>query len=712
MSRSRRSGSFLAAAIALLLFGVGVSAAAPSGPPTGAQLAALARPPARTAIATDRIYFLLTDRYANGDTGNDRGGRSGGRAVTGYDPTDPGWYHGGDLKGLTGDCADPTRGLARIEALGFNAIWVTPPFGQRTVQADSAAYHGYWITDFTHVDQHLGTDADFKAMVDCAHTLGLRVYLDVVVNHTADVITPSGGASWVGPGEVPYRDCSGRVFSPAQYTNSRPFPCLRAGTMPRPPLVLAGDRTTKQPAWLNDGRRYHNRGEVNFGSCSELCYEQGDVFGLDDLFTEQAAVVNGLASVYASWVTRFKVDGFRIDTARHVDRAFFGRWVPMLRAAAKAAGVKDFELFGEVFIPDAVEVSGYVRERGLPNALDFPLQDALVRFAGGDATARGIGTRLADDDYFRTPNGVAPSPPTFLGNHDMGRAAQQIASHAGGASPAELLRRDLLGHDLLYLLRGAPVVLYGDEVGMIGSGGDKAAREDMFKTDVSEWQREPRVGSPPVGTGSSFDVAAHPVGERLKQLAALRDAHPALAVGSSTVRLSSGRLLVVSRFDAATGHEYLTAFNGANASSSAAVQTATPSSAWTALLGSPGTASSDASGRIALTVPALSTAVLRADAAVPARAPGIAKLTVGPDDLTELVRVSATATGGPVTVSFAVKRGTGAWRLVAVDDSPPFRAFLRPAGYRKGERVQLVAIARSLDGRTAVSKVVTAVPRR
>jgi glycosidase len=707
----RRSRSLLGGLLATIVV-AGAAAAAPSAPPTAAEIARLAKPPARTAIASDRIYFLLTDRYANGSTANDRGGKSGGRAVTGYDPTDPGWYHGGDLKGLTADCADPSRGLARIKALGFDAIWVTPPFGQRTVQADSAAYHGYWITDFMHVDPHLGTDADFKAMVDCAHRLGLRVYLDVVVNHTADVITPSGGSSWVGPDAVPYRDCRGKAFAPARYTGTRPFPCLRAATMPRPPFVLAADRTAKTPAWLNDGRRYHNRGEVNFGSCNELCYEQGDVFGLDDLFTEQAAVVNGLASVYAGWISRFRVDGFRIDTARHVDRAFFGRWVPKLRAAAKAAGVKDFELFGEVFIPDAVEVSGYVRDRGLPNALDFPLQDALVRFAGGDATARGIATRLSDDDYFRTPNGIAPSPPTFLGNHDMGRAAQQIASHAGGASPPELLRRDLLGHDLLYLLRGAPVVLYGDEVGMIGSGGDKAARQDMFRTDVSAWRTEPRVGSPPIGTGSSFDVGSHPVAARLQQLAALREAHPALAVGSSTVRLSSGRLFVVSRFDAASGHEYLTAFNGAGAAASAAVQTATPSSAWTALLGSAGGAASDASGRLALSVPALSTVVLRADAAVPARAPGIGKLTVGPDDLTELVRVSATATGGPVSVSFASKRGAAAWRLVAADDSPPFRAFLKPGDYRRGERVELVAIARSLDGRTAASKVVTTVPRR
>ena len=709
MSRSR---SAIAAAVAAALVVGGSGAAATSAPPSGGMLAALAKPPVRTAIASDRIYFVLTDRYANGDPTNDRGGRTGTRAVTGFDPTDTGWYHGGDLRGLTGDCADPSRGLARIKELGFTAIWVTPPFGQRAVQADSAAYHGYWIQDFTTVDRHLGTEADFAAMVGCSHRLGLRVYLDVVVNHTADVISPSGGSSWVGPDEVPYRDCRGRVFAPARFTGSRPFPCLRAATMPRPPFVLRGDRTAKKPAWLNDTRRYHNRGDVNFGSCSQLCYEQGEIFGLDDLFTEQAAVVKGLASVYASWIRRFKVDGFRIDTARHVDRAFFGRWVPKIRSAARAAGVEEFELFGEVFVPDAVEVSGYVRDRGLPNALDFPLQDALVRFAGGDATARGIAARLADDDYFRTPNRLAPSPPTFLGNHDMGRAAQQIAAHAPGALPAELLRRDLLGHDLLYLLRGAPVVLYGDEVGMTGSGGDKAAREDMFRTDVSEWQKEPRVGSPPIGAGSSFDVPAHPVAERLRTLAALRDAHTALAIGSSTVRLSSGRLLVVSRFDASSRHEYLTVFNGAESTATATVQTATPSAAWTALLGSAGGAASGADGRLRLSVAPISSAVLRADVAVPDRAPGVPVLKVGPDDLTELVRVSATATGGPLTVSFAVRRGTGTWRLLAADDSPSFRAFLKPAAYRKGERVQLVAIARSLDGRTARSTVVVAVPRQ
>jgi glycosidase len=115
---------------------------------------------------------------------------------------------------------------------------------------------------------------------------------------------------------------------------------------------------------------------------------------------------------------------------------------------------------------------------------------------GGSAGARGIATRLADDDYFRGPDGVAPTPVTFLGNHDIGRAALKIKEQGGGEG-AELLSRDLLGHSLLYLLRGAPAVFYGDEVGIVGRGGDKAARHDLFSTQVAEWQSEERVGSPP-----------------------------------------------------------------------------------------------------------------------------------------------------------------------------------------------------------------------
>ena len=110
------------------------------------------RPP-----ADEIIYFLLPDRFENGDTSNDDGGREGGRLVTGFDPTSNGFYHGGDLKGLISR-------LDYIRALGATAVWLGPIFKNRPVQGapghESAGYHGYWITDFTRVDPHFGTDAD------------------------------------------------------------------------------------------------------------------------------------------------------------------------------------------------------------------------------------------------------------------------------------------------------------------------------------------------------------------------------------------------------------------------------------------------------------------------------------------------------------------------------------------------------------------------
>ena len=88
------------------------------------------------------------------------------------------------------------------------------------------------------------------------------------------------------------------------------------------------DRQLKKPAWLNDPLNYHDRGNIDFGSCSAQCFEQGDFFGLDDLFTEKPNVMKGLAQIYASWIERFHVDGFRVDTAKHVNAAFFRLWVP------------------------------------------------------------------------------------------------------------------------------------------------------------------------------------------------------------------------------------------------------------------------------------------------------------------------------------------------------------------------------------------------
>jgi glycosidase len=476
--------------------------------------------------------------------------------------------------------------------------------------------------------------------------------------------------------------------------------------MPEVPYVAPGDRHKKKPEWLNDPLNYHDRGNIDFGSCSQTCFEQGDFYGLDDLFTEKPNVMNGLAQIYASWITRFHVDGFRVDTAKHVNAAFFRLWVPKIRAAAKAAGIADFPIFGEVTLNDAVDLSAYVRDRGLPQVLDFPFQQVASAYAAGASGAKGVANRLADDDYFRTPNGVDPAFTTFLGNHDMGRAAQQILSQAPGLSPAELLARVELGNDLLYLLRGAPVEMYGDEVGMIGSGGDKAAREDMFPTQVTDWQTEPRVGGPPIGTGSSLTITTNPLEAQLKTLSALRDTYPGLSTGASVVRYAQDAVLVVSRIDATTGKELVTAFNNGTTTAKVTVATATPGAQWTVAYG-PGSVS----GGLTLTLPPVSALLAVPSAAIPQAAPAVPKLTAGEDALSSYDALQATVAGPPVSVTFAISRRGGPWRRIAIDDSAPYRAFIDPGSFAKGERIRLVAVARSLGGQTSVSRTVTFTPR-
>jgi alpha-amylase len=707
--RVSRAGSSLALALALggalATAGGGQRVGAGGGgPPSTSAATALAQPGPPGSLATDRIYFVMTDRYANGDPSNDTGGVSGTRDVTGYDPTSTAWWHGGDFKGLTGSCTDPLHGLARIKALGFNAIWVTPPVVNQVSLGGSGGYHGYWGLDFTRVDPHLGTNDDFANFVSCAHGLGMKVIMDVVVNHTGDIIRLAGA----GYSSKPYRDCHGKVFDPARYT-SRTFPCLSLAGMPRRPIVPAGERNAKSPAWLNDPLNYHDRGDLSFsGPCDETCLEQGDFFGLDDLFTEKPNVEKGLARIYADWIARYKLDGFRVDTARHLNAAFFRLWVPQILTAANAAGVSDFQIFGEVSTADDLQLSTYVRDRGLPDVLDFPFQADATQFVAGRVSADVLARRFADDDYFRLPDGRDPMPVTFLGNHDMGRAAFQVAT-AGVGFGSDLLQRLLLGYDLLYFLRGAPVVMYGDEVGMIGTGGDQQARQDMFPTQVADWKTQPRVGSPPIGDGSSFDVTDNPIEIRLRRLSQLRDQNPALATGASIVRYAKGGVLAVSRVDAASRREYLALFNSGDAPATITVPTSTPSSVWRALFGDAGPTTSDVSGRLTVMVPAADALLLEADKQIPEAPAPQPKLRVRADGLSNLWAVGATVSGSaPVTVAFAVRRtGSTTWQRLDVDDSPPYRAFLDPARFHRNEQVQLVAIARALDGSTSVSQVVS-----
>ena len=155
------------------------SPAPPSDAPGSNRTGELGAHSLRTPVTGENFYFVMADRFSNGDAGNDDGGLGPDPMVSGFDPTRKGFYNGGDLNGLLNK-------IDYIQGLGTTAIWLTPSFKNKAVQPEdnSAGYHGYWVTDFTQIDPHLGTNADLKALIDEAHSRGMKVYL------TSSLTTP------------------------------------------------------------------------------------------------------------------------------------------------------------------------------------------------------------------------------------------------------------------------------------------------------------------------------------------------------------------------------------------------------------------------------------------------------------------------------------------------------------------------------------------
>jgi glycosidase len=516
------------------------------------------------------IYFVIPDRFENGDSANDKGGLKGGRLVTGFDPASKGFYHGGDLKGLV-------KRLDYIQHLGVTAIWVGPIFRNKPVQGppgqESAGYHGYWITDFTQVDPHLGTNADFKALVDAAHARGMKVYMDIIVNHTADVIkyrecAPDTHCAYRSRADYPYQRQGGIAGKPINpgfagdgVQTSDNFNRLTDPSFAYTPYVPAAEKDLKVPAWLNDPLLYHNRGDSDFAGESST---MGDFAGLDDLMTENPKVVAGMIDIFGGWIDRFGVDGFRIDTAQHVNPEFWQAFVPAIQARARARGIPNFHIFGEVATSemDPARLARHTRVDGLPAVLDFAFARAVNDVVEGRAGPDELARLFFADPLYEGGAEAANILPTFLGNHDAGRIGMFIAGALPKASPDEWLKRDVLAHAMLLTLRGVPTIYSGDEQGFIGHGGDQDARQDMFASQVATYSDQPLIGTPRTNATASFDES-HPLYRTIAMLAKLRTSHPALTRGRQLLRAADDKpgLFAMSRFDPVTGAETLLLFN-------------------------------------------------------------------------------------------------------------------------------------------------------
>jgi len=673
----------------------------PKGPKDPASVSALHS--LRAPVTDENFYFVMADRFSNGSTGNDQGGLGSDPKVSGFDPTKKGFFNGGDLAGLL-------EKIDYIQGLGTTSIWLTPSFKNQAVnpEGNSAGYHGYWITDFTQIDPHLGTNAELKALIDEAHSRGMKVYFDIITNHTADVISyQEDGNNYVSKDAVPYKTAAGVPFDDRDYAGTDTFPDLDANTsFPYKPVLEPGEENLRVPGWLNDPTLYHNRGDTTFSGENG---EYGDFFGLDDLFTEHPTVVKGMEDIYKSWIKDFGVDGFRIDTMRHVNNEFWQQFGPEVLSYAKEQGKDEFFMFGEVYDTSKSFTSQYTTRNQMQAVLDFPFQDAARNFASKSGDTRTLETFFAGDDWYTDADSNVYQLPTFLGNHDMGRIGSFIAADNPGATDAEQVTRDQLAHELMYFSRGNPVIYYGDEQGFTGPGADQDSRQTLFASQVPEYLDDDLLGTDATHATDNFNTS-HPLYSKISQLATLTKDHPALRDGAHQHRYASEGpgIYAFSRTDTEDQREYVVALNNSEQAQTAEVPTYIAKRNYTRIYGEGADeAKTSADGKLTVTVPPLSAIVYQSSGRIPhskaAPAVVLQEPAAAPGDNGRL-KVSADVDGSSFyEVTFETKMAGGNWQPIGTDDTAPFQVFHDVAALDAGTPLEYRATVLDNGGHTATS---------
>ncbi|MFV0471926.1 MAG: alpha-amylase family glycosyl hydrolase [Paludibacteraceae bacterium] len=292
----------------------------------------------RTDFRDESIYFVMTTRFYNGDKTNDVqcwDGKQYNETATGSDPA---WR--GDFKGLI-------EKLDYIKALGFTAVWITP-----IVQnASGYDYHGYHTLDFSKVDsRYESQDVSFKTLVDAVHAKGMKIILDIVLNHTGNfgenylckefIRNYAADQSQLEACMAPYTQKDGGLL-PDNYLS------LPSGQQYSTRLALM-----KNTDGVNHDNKnlWHHYGNFNWDDITcQWAQIAGDCV---DLNTENPLVYNYLIQCYTQFIN-MGVDGFRVDTERHINRLVFNKvFNPAFLQAANSAGKSNFFMFGEVCTRD------------------------------------------------------------------------------------------------------------------------------------------------------------------------------------------------------------------------------------------------------------------------------------------------------------------------------------------------------------------------
>ncbi len=275
----------------------------------------------------DALYFVMVDRFANGDPSND------GKV----NAADPEAFHGGDLKGVLDR-------LDWLQALGVRTVWLSPIFQMRTEPFfGHGAFHGYWTEDLRQVEPRFGDEATLAALSRELHRRGMKLVLDLVLNHVA----------------------------------------------------MAAPLTREHPEW------FHGKGELTrWNDVEELTTH--DVKGLPDLAQEKPEVYDYLSGAAAGWVEKAQLDGFRLDAVKHVPIAFWRRFNEEQRARA---GGK-FLLLGEMLDGDPKVLSRVQRDGAFGAMFDFPLYFALIDVFCREQEPIKLGAVFSSDRLYADPDSL------------------------------------------------------------------------------------------------------------------------------------------------------------------------------------------------------------------------------------------------------------------------------------------------------------------
>ena len=485
------------------------------------------------------IYFVVTDRFANGNTSNDNSYGRKNPDASGH-PTAT--FHGGDIKGLT-------KNLDYIKSLGMNAIWLTAAYeqshgwtgGGKNGNFQHYAYHGYYALDFTSLDANMGTVDEFREFVTEAHKRGIRVVMDVVMNHSGyatlkDMCDFGFGVrsdgknaceEWTpGSGES-YHNKPISEAADSRWDSWWGANWLRFGAYGG----CGSDDLTTCTSFLPDFKNEPNGSSVNLPTFLVNKWQTADA--AHDIPAAKAyregnmSVADFEAHWLASWVEEFGIDGFRCDTAKHVEKATWGKLKKYSNEAlAKwranhangddpaASWTDDFWMTGEHwnFGTDPSDGSGYGSTGGF---------NSMINFSLGCSTPDASTWSSYAGKFNNGTSAPALNALSYVSSHDT-----QLCR------PGDM---KALGTGLV-LLPGGVQVYYGDETarpndnGGSGNDAEHGTRSDMnFPSDISE-QAEWAANVDSISTSfSSNETLAH-----WQKVGQFRFRNPAVGAGKQT----------------------------------------------------------------------------------------------------------------------------------------------------------------------------------